>query len=137
MGNFDSNYFSTRRGLIRIVMIIIGFAISSLLCNSWWGGRSCFNETRLGGVSAANFIFIVVNIVFFVLAILSITNYSFERLASLAGAIVFGICSAVMIWYIIQDGLNHTVILLPTALVVVQFFLFVWDWQILNGEAHN
>ncbi|CAJ0955367.1 unnamed protein product, partial [Mesorhabditis belari] len=135
MAKFDSNYFGTRRGLIRIVMIIIGFAISATLCGNWFGGRSCFNEARLGGVSLSNSIFIVVNIIIFILAILSMGNYSFERLVSLIGAVVFGICGAVMVWYVIQDGFNHNGFLLPTALVVVQFFLFLWDWQILRGEA--
>ncbi|CAJ0583072.1 unnamed protein product, partial [Mesorhabditis spiculigera] len=135
MVKLDTNYLTTRRGLIRIALIVCGFAVCTLLCNDWYGGKSCFNEGRLGGVSGANFIAVVVNIVFFVLAFLSITNYSFERLWALIGAIVFAICAAFMIWYIIEDGLKNNVTLLPTALVVVEFLLFVWDWQILRGEA--
>ncbi|ETN75225.1 hypothetical protein NECAME_00636 [Necator americanus] len=98
--SLNTRYLSTNRGIIKILQIVAGFIICSLLCAQWYGGRSCFGEGRLGFCSGLNFICVVINIVLFVLNFLNI------------GA-----------W-----GL---------ALIVCQFFLFLWDVKILQGEASN
>ncbi|VDO27142.1 unnamed protein product, partial [Brugia timori] len=68
MGDISLNtrYLSSNRGIIKIVQIVLGFVICSLLCTSWYGGRSCFGEGRIGFCSGLNFVVLIINIVLFI-----------------------------------------------------------------------
>ncbi|KAI6226282.1 hypothetical protein M3Y99_01311900 [Aphelenchoides fujianensis] len=79
----NSAYLSTNRGILKILQIVVGFIICSLLCANWYGGRSCFGEGRLGYASGLNFVVVVINIVLFVLNFLDVNAlYKLEKLYS-------------------------------------------------------
>nr|CAD2183062.1 unnamed protein product [Meloidogyne enterolobii] len=53
--SLNTGYLQTNRGVIKILQIIFGFIVCSLLCYYWYGGRTCFYEGRLGFVSGCKF----------------------------------------------------------------------------------
>uniref|UniRef100_A0AC35UIH0 MARVEL domain-containing protein n=1 Tax=Rhabditophanes sp. KR3021 TaxID=114890 RepID=A0AC35UIH0_9BILA len=134
--SLNTGYFSTNRGVIKILQIIIGFIICSLMCATAWGGRSCFGETRIGFASGLNFVVLIINIVFFVLNFLSLSNWSLEKTYSAICTVLFLIAGALMIWFIIERN-NASGFIISTVLVFVQFVLFIYDTKILNGESPN
>ncbi|EJW74878.1 hypothetical protein WUBG_14215, partial [Wuchereria bancrofti] len=77
MGDISLNtrYVSSNRGIIKIVQIVLGFVICSLLCTPWYGGRSCFGEGRIGFCSGLNFVVLIINIVLFIINFLNITAW--------------------------------------------------------------
>jgi len=137
MANINSGYLSTNRGVIKIAQVIIGFIICGILCASWIGGRSCFGEGRVGYASGLNFVFVVINIVLFILNILSLSSYKLEQVVSLIGTILFLVASVLLVWFIIEYNVDHTRMIIATVLIIVQFLLFLYDLKILRGEALN
>ncbi|KAK0403509.1 hypothetical protein QR680_016963 [Steinernema hermaphroditum] len=135
--SLNTRYLSTNRGLIKIAQIIIGFVICSLLCAHWYGGKSCFGDGRLGVCSTFNFLILIGNIAFFALNFLDLTNYRAERTYSVICCVVFLICSALIIWYVIEYNVERGFLIASCVLIVIQFFLFLWDVKILQGEASN
>jgi len=133
----NTHYLQTNRGIIKILQIIIGFIICSLLCSQWYGGKSCFGEGRLGYCSALNFVCVVINIVFFIINFLNIATRGLERLYSIVACILFLVAAAFMIWFLIESNNNRGWLIGSTALMVVQFFLYLWDVKILQGDASN
>lgn len=75
MAGLNTAYLSTNRGIIKILQIIVGFIICSLLCANWYGGKSCFGEGRLGFASGLNFVVVVINIVLFILNFVNLAAY--------------------------------------------------------------
>ncbi|KHJ90779.1 hypothetical protein OESDEN_09367 [Oesophagostomum dentatum] len=100
--SLNTRYLSTNRGIIKILQIVAGFIICSLLCAQWYGGRSCFGEGRLGFCSGLNFICVVINIVLFVLNFLNISAWGLERIYSVVCTVLFLIAAALIIWFIIE-----------------------------------
>ncbi|KAI6174634.1 hypothetical protein M3Y97_01012500 [Aphelenchoides bicaudatus] len=137
MANVNTGYLSTNRGIIKIAQIIIGFIISGILCASWIGGRSCFGEGRLGFASGLNFVFVIINIVVFILNFLSLASYKLEQIISLVATILFLVASVLLVWYVIEYSVEHTRLIIATVLIIVQFLLFLYDLKILRGEASN
>ncbi|KAK6759763.1 hypothetical protein RB195_021369 [Necator americanus] len=135
--SLNTRYLSTNRGIIKILQIVAGFIICSLLCAQWYGGRSCFGEGRLGFCSGLNFICVVINIVLFVLNFLNIGAWGLERIYSVVCTVLFLIASALIIWFIIEYNTSRSTLIASAALIVCQFFLFLWDVKILQGEASN
>ncbi|VDO51378.1 unnamed protein product [Haemonchus placei] len=135
--SLNTRYLSTNRGIIKILQIVCGFIICSLLCAQWYGGKSCFGEGRLGFCSGLNFICVVINIVLLVLNFLNIGAWGLERIYSVICTILFLIAAALIIWFIIEYNTSRSTLIASAALIVCQFFLFLWDVKILQGEASN
>ena len=77
---FNSDYLSTTRGVQKIVQIVLGIIVCSVLCGNWYGGTSCFGDGRLGYVSGLNFIVVIINIVLFLLNLFSIDTKKFVNI---------------------------------------------------------
>ncbi|CAO4386701.1 unnamed protein product [Caenorhabditis nigoni] len=135
--SLNTRYLSTNRGIIKILQIIVGFIICSLLCSQWYGGRSCFGEGRLGFSSGLNFVCVIVNIVLFVLNFLNIRAWGLERIYTVICTILFLIASILIVWFLIEVNSSRGWLIASAALIVVQFFLFLWDLKILQGESPN
>ncbi|KAE9555062.1 hypothetical protein FO519_001723 [Halicephalobus sp. NKZ332] len=133
----NTGYLSTNRGVIKIIEIIAGFVICSLLCANWYGGRSCFGEGRLGYSSGLNFVVLVINIVLFVLNLLDLAVWKLERIYSLICTILFAVAGGLLLWYMIQHDNWHSTLVITTILLFVEMVLFLWDVKILQGEATN
>lgn len=58
----NTRYVTSNRGLIKIIEIIVGVIICSLLCYKWYGGQNCFGEGRVGFASGLNFVILVSDI---------------------------------------------------------------------------
>ncbi|KAF8386414.1 hypothetical protein PRIPAC_75556 [Pristionchus pacificus] len=139
MGDISLNtrYLQSNRGIIKILQIIFGFIICSLLCGNWFGGRSCFGEGRLGFCSGLNFVIVIINIVLFVINFLNIASIKLERTYSAIACVLFLIASALIIWFLIDANNSRGWLIATTVLIIAEFFLFLWDVKILQGEASN
>ncbi|KAI1716193.1 hypothetical protein DdX_07227 [Ditylenchus destructor] len=136
MAVINTAYLTTNRGIIKILQIVIGFIICSLLCGNWYGGKTCFGEGRLGYASGLNFVIVIVNIVLLILNFVDLSIFSLERTYSVVSTVLFLIASLMMIWFVIDTNFHSTHII-STVLIVTQFVLFLWDVKILQGEAPN
>ncbi|KAF7624770.1 hypothetical protein Mgra_00009959 [Meloidogyne graminicola] len=137
MAGLNTAYLQTNRGVIKLLEIIFGFIVCSLLCVYWYGGRTCFYEGRIGFVSGLNFIIVIINVVLFVLNLLSVENYKMERIYSVVGTVLFIIAFAIMIWVLIQYDFHYGQYIASTILIGIIMGLFIWDYQILHGQAFN
>jgi len=133
----NTGYLSSHRGIIKIVQVVIGFILVSLLCATWAGGRSCFYDGRIGSVSGLNFTVLIINIVLLVLNFVNIASWKLERVYSIVCTVLFLIAAVVIVWFIIVKDDNRNFMLPTAVLLVVQFILFLWDVKILQGEASN
>ncbi|KAI6223985.1 hypothetical protein M3Y95_00834700 [Aphelenchoides besseyi] len=133
----NTKYLSSHRGLIKIAQIILGFILCSLLCVNWYGGRSCFGEGRLGFASGLNFVFLVINIVILILAVLDLATWRLERVISIIGLILFAVACGLMVWYVIEYNDHRQWMIVATVLIGVIAALYSYDTKILNGEASN
>jgi len=134
---FNSRYLQTNRGVIKIIEIIIGIVLCSLLCGTWYGGRNCFYDGRLGYCSGLNFVILIINIVVFILNLLNLTMYQAERLYAIAGTVLFLIAAILIIWYIIEYDVSRGAMVAAAVLLTIMFVLFLWDVKIQQGEASN
>jgi len=137
MANLNTGYLSSNRGIIKILQIICGFIVSSLLCANWYGGRSCFGEGRLGYCSGLNFVVVVINIVLFILNFINLAAYRMERLYSVICTVLFLVASVLIIWYIVEYNVQRGVLIASAVFIIIEFILFLWDVKILQGEAPN
>ncbi|VDN81395.1 unnamed protein product [Brugia pahangi] len=159
MGDISLNtrYLSSNRGIIKIVQIVLGFVICSLLCTSWYGGRSCFGEGRIGFCSGLNFVVLIINIVLFIINFLNITAWKMvyidseifhsllfhyfivleERVYSAICMVLFLVAIILIIWFIVEVSNNQTYLIITTVCFIVECLLFLRDVKILQGEASN
>ncbi|CAD5226378.1 unnamed protein product [Bursaphelenchus xylophilus] len=125
---FDSSYFGKDRGVVKLALIILGLVACSVLCANWYG-TSCFGEGRLGYASGLNFIFLIINIVSFILNLLSFKHGKFEHLYSAIAAILFAVAAGLLIWYLITARYWDTWLIVATVVIVIQFILYLWDFR--------
>jgi cytosine/uracil/thiamine/allantoin permease len=137
MAALNTRYLSTNRGIIKILQIIVGIIICSLLCYKWYGGKSCFGEGRLGFASGLNFVLLIVNVVFFFLNFLDLSVYKLERLYSFLGTILLFVALGLVIWWIVEAGVETERLIGSTVLIGVLAILFLYDLKILQGEIAN
>ncbi|VDO43150.1 unnamed protein product [Onchocerca flexuosa] len=121
MGDISLNtrYLSSNLGIIKIMQICLGFVVCSLLCTSWYDGRSCFGEGRIGFCSGLNFVVLVINIVFFIVNLLNINAWKMERMYSAICTVLFLIASILIIWFIIERNASHSNLIITA---VINFF---------------
>jgi len=137
MAGLNTAYLSTNRGVIKILQIITGFIICSLLCVNWYGGKSCFGEGRLGFASGLNFVIVIINIVVFIINFLNVHIYRLERLYSVIACVLFLIATALLVWFIIDHNDQRGWLIGAAVGIFVLFLLFLWDVKIMQGEASN
>jgi hypothetical protein len=137
MANLNTGYLSTNRGIIKILQIICGFIVCSLLCANWYGGKSCFGEGRLGFTSGLNFVIVVINIVLFILNFLNLAVWKLERVYSVIATVLFLVASVLIIWYIVEHEVSRGTLIATAVFVIIEFLLFLWDVKILQGESPN
>uniref|UniRef100_A0A915D6M2 MARVEL domain-containing protein n=1 Tax=Ditylenchus dipsaci TaxID=166011 RepID=A0A915D6M2_9BILA len=137
MANINTGYLSTNRGIIKILQIICGFIVCSLLCANWYGGKSCFGEGRLGYCSGLNFVIVIINIVLFILNFLNLAVWKLERVYSVIATVLFLVASVLIIWYIVEYESSRGTLIATAVFIVIEFLLFLWDVKILQGEAPN
>jgi len=137
MAGLNTGYLSTNRGVIKILQIIAGFVVCSLLCANWYGGKTCFGEGRLGFASGLNFVIVVINIVLFLLNFLNVGVYRLERMYSVISCVLFLAATILMVWFIIENNDQRGWLIGATVGIVVLFLLFLWDVKILQGESPN
>uniref|UniRef100_A0A914C8D5 MARVEL domain-containing protein n=1 Tax=Acrobeloides nanus TaxID=290746 RepID=A0A914C8D5_9BILA len=133
----NTHYLGTNRGIIKVLQIIIGIVISSLLCANWYGGKGCFETGQLGFVSGLNSVIIVINIVLFILNLIDLGVWKLERLYSVISAILFLVAVGILVWYIIKVNDSRGWRIPTLIFVIVEFVLFLWDIKILQGESPN
>ncbi|KAE9551601.1 hypothetical protein FO519_005175 [Halicephalobus sp. NKZ332] len=131
---FNGDYLSTTRGVQKLVQIILGIVVCSVLCGNWYGGTSCFGDGRLGYVSGLNFIIVLINVVLFLLNLFSIDTQKFEKLYTLIASILFLIAAALMVWHLIATGLWSFWYIATTICIIVIFLTLLWDYRIVGGE---
>ena len=137
MASLNTNYLSTNRGIIKILQIICGFFVCSLLCATWYGGKSCFGEGRIGFCSGLNFVIVIINIVLFILNLLNLAVWKLERIYSVIATILFLVATVLIVWYIIEWNVSRGTLIASAVFIVIEFLLFLWDVKILQGEAPN
>ncbi|KAI6174632.1 hypothetical protein M3Y97_01012300 [Aphelenchoides bicaudatus] len=137
MAALNTRYLTTNRGIIKILQIIIGIIVCSLLCYKWYGGRSCFGEGRLGFASGLNFVILIINVVLFFLNFLDLAVYKLERLYAVVGTILFLVAVVLLIWWLVEYGIETERLIGATVLIGVLFILFLYDLKILQGEISN
>jgi hypothetical protein len=74
----NTDYLKTNRGIIKIIEIILGIIIASLLCATELGrydSRGCYGDSRPGYTGTLNLIMLVCNIVFFIFNFINFTIY--------------------------------------------------------------
>ncbi|KAI1704752.1 hypothetical protein Ddc_16047 [Ditylenchus destructor] len=136
MTTINTNYFGTNRGIIKILQIVIGFILSSLVYGNWYGGYRYYHDGRLSFVSSLNTVVIIINIVVLILHVLDVEIFKFERIYSIIATILFLLASILIIWISIEVNMHGSTII-ASCLIVTLFLLFLWDVKIIQGEAPN
>jgi hypothetical protein len=134
---FNGEYITSSRGVQKIVQIILGFVICSVLCANWYGGTSCFGDGRLGYISGLNFVIVVMNIILFLLNMMNIGTRRFERVYSLIVSILFIIAAGLMLWHIIDTGFWSFWYIATLVALVIIFFTLMWDYRLLSDEHRD
>jgi hypothetical protein len=137
MATLNTGYLSSNRGIIKILQIISGFIVSSLLCANWYGGQSCFGEGRIGYCSGLNFVIVIINIVLFILNFINLSVWRMERFYSVIATVLFLVATVLIVWYIIDHNVQRGVLIASAVFILIEFLLFLWDVKILQGEAPN
>uniref|UniRef100_A0A914ZAR7 Uncharacterized protein n=1 Tax=Panagrolaimus superbus TaxID=310955 RepID=A0A914ZAR7_9BILA len=137
MAYLNTGYISTNRGVIKILQIIAGIFMCSFLCANMYDTRSCFGESRVGYTSGLNFVVLIINVVLFILGLLTLNVWKLEHIYSIVCTILFAIASGLFLWYMIQHNQFVYNTIIVTVLLFVQTLLFLWDVKILNGESPN
>uniref|UniRef100_A0A0R3RJF7 MARVEL domain-containing protein n=1 Tax=Elaeophora elaphi TaxID=1147741 RepID=A0A0R3RJF7_9BILA len=101
----NTRYLSSHRGIIKIMQIVVGFPVCTLLCTSWYGGRSCFGEGRIGFCAGLNFIVLIINIILLIMNLLNISNRKMEQVYAMVCTVLFLVASILIIWFIIEMNL--------------------------------
>ncbi|KAL7075586.1 hypothetical protein ACQ4LE_005406 [Meloidogyne hapla] len=127
--HFHPDYISSNRGITKIVQIVLGLVVCSVLCSNWYGGSSCFGEGRLGYVSGLNFIIVVVNIVIFLFGLFSIRFHKTEQLYNLIAALLFLIAIVLLLWFMIQYSNWGIWMIIVVVCIIIIFILFQWDFK--------
>ncbi|CAJ0934777.1 unnamed protein product, partial [Mesorhabditis belari] len=137
MVTLNTSYLSQNRGIIKILQIIAGFAISILFCGGWTKS-GCFGWGQIGYATTLNSIVTIINIVLFFLNFLDAKFWRLERVYSIICCILFLIAAALMVWFLIVEQHDYRApSVIGTILLFFQFILYLWDVKILQGEAWN
>ncbi|CAD5220228.1 unnamed protein product [Bursaphelenchus okinawaensis] len=130
----NSHYLSTDRGVIKIIQIILGFVVCSVLCANWYGGASCFGEGRIGFVSGLNFVALIINIILFLLNLCEFSMPKLESLYNMIMTLMFVVAAVLFIWYMIQWGAFGIWMIVTAIIVVVMGLAFMVD---ANASRHQ
>jgi hypothetical protein len=79
--SLNTGYLSSNRGVAKILQVILGFIICSLVCVNWfvyddffvltmsfrYSGRNCLSDPRLAYASTLSFVIVIINVAIFLL----------------------------------------------------------------------
>ncbi|CAJ0572980.1 unnamed protein product, partial [Mesorhabditis spiculigera] len=133
----NTAYLSSNRGIIKVLQIICGLAISVLFCGGWTK-MGCFGWGQIGYSTTINSVITIINVVFFFLNFLDAKFWRLERVYGAICTVLYLIAAALMVWFLIVETNDYRApTVIGTVLLFVQFMLFLWDVKILQGEAWN
>jgi K+ transporter len=124
---FNSHYLGTDRGICKIIQIIAGIALCSILCGNWYGGQACFAEGRLGYVSGLNFVLLLINVVVFFINLCNIRIARLEYFYNVIASILLFIATVLLLWYMIQFGDWRVWRIITLVGIVVLLMHYLWD----------
>uniref|UniRef100_A0A8R1TR20 MARVEL domain-containing protein n=1 Tax=Onchocerca volvulus TaxID=6282 RepID=A0A8R1TR20_ONCVO len=139
MGDISLNtrYLSSNLGIVKIMQICIGFVVCCLLCTSWYDGRSCFGEGRIGFCSGLNFVALIINIVFFIVNLLNISAWKMERIFSAICTVLFLIASILLIWFIIERNASQASLIITAVSNFFLFFSVIREIRLMNPNFES
>ncbi|KAL3102106.1 hypothetical protein niasHS_003515 [Heterodera schachtii] len=132
---FHSDYVSSNRGITKIIQIVLGFVVCSVLCSNWYGGYSCFGEGRLGYVSGLNFVCLLINIILFLLNLFNIRPLKLEQLYNVAAALLLLVGIVLLLWYMIQYSYWNIWMIIAAPCSVFLLLMSEYSKALLSEEA--
>ncbi|KAI3420051.1 hypothetical protein GPALN_003384 [Globodera pallida] len=133
----NTAYLGSHRGIIKILQIVFGLIVCTLLCIGSHGFFSgCFYDGKIGAASGINAIIVVLNIVFFVLNLVDASQNKWERIYTVVALVLFVLAFVLMLWNLLETHSYYGETKIPaTVLIGIQMALFIWDYRILHGQA--
>ncbi|CAD5235378.1 unnamed protein product [Bursaphelenchus xylophilus] len=133
----NKHYLSSNHGMCKILHIITGFIISSLLCANWYGGRSCFSEKYVAIPAGINMTLVFVNILVFILNFIDLGNRPLEKYYSMLCIVLYFTGMGILIWYMIQFNNQRGWLAASVVLFILNTFLAFFDVKILQGDIDD
>ncbi|CAD5227040.1 unnamed protein product [Bursaphelenchus xylophilus] len=130
----NSHYVSTDRGITKLVQIILGFVICSVLCANWYGGASCFSEGRIGFTSGLNFVALLINILLFILNLCEFCAPKLESIYNLIMTLLFIVATVLFLWYMIQYSAWGVWMIVTAVILVIMVLIYMAD---TNSSRHQ
>jgi len=124
---FNSHYLGTDRGICKIIQIIVGIALCSILCGNWYGGQSCFGEGRLGFVSGLNFVLLIINVIVFLVNLCNVRISRPEYFYNCIASILLLIATVLLVWYMIEHSEWHLWRIVTLIGVILLLLHYSWD----------
>ncbi|CAD5227878.1 unnamed protein product [Bursaphelenchus okinawaensis] len=133
----NKNYLSSNHGMCKILHIITGFIVSSLLCANWYGGRSCFSEKFISIPAGINMALVFINIVVFIMNFIDFGNRVVEKYYSMCCVVLYILGMGILIWYMIQFHNQRGWLAAAVVLFALNTFLAFFDVKILQGDIED
>jgi len=134
---FYTAYLSTNRGVAKMLQVIRGFIICSLLCVNWYNGRSCLFEYRISFAASLSFFVVILNICIFFLNFLNLGMIKVERIYSIICSLLFLIAAFLLIWFVVQKETHRVYLIVAAVLILIESLLFLLDIKIIAGEISD
>ncbi|CAJ0955369.1 unnamed protein product, partial [Mesorhabditis belari] len=130
-------FLETNRGIIKILQIIIGAIISSLVCGNFlWDKHYCWSYGNRGYAGIWNSACLFINIILLILHLTNIKIKKLERVYAIIALILYMIAVGMLIWYWAHIGGAWDGVV-GTVLAIVMTGLYIWDLQILQGDSSD
>jgi len=133
----NTAYLSSNRGVAKILQVILGFIICSLLCVNWYNGRSCFFECRLAYATTLSFVVVVANIIIFLMNFLGLGLPKIECVYSIVCSGLFLVAACLLVWFIAQRDTHRGFLIAASVLLLLESLLFLLDIKIIRGEISD
>uniref|UniRef100_A0A183BUN5 MARVEL domain-containing protein n=1 Tax=Globodera pallida TaxID=36090 RepID=A0A183BUN5_GLOPA len=95
----NTAYLGSHRGIIKILQIVFGLIVCTLLCI---GSHGFFSGCFYDAASGINAIIVVLNIVFFVLNLVDASQNKWERIYTVVALVLFVLAFVLMLWNLLE-----------------------------------